>query len=85
MPAASGVDDRRVDGQSRVNRSSSATSRWTRSGGRSRRNSLTATRRSPVRIVGAKDRAQCAGANLMKNPEWTEGVGRGETRSVRVQ
>ena len=38
-----------------------------------------------VRIVRAKDGSRCAGANLMENPERTEGVWRRSTRSVRVQ
>jgi len=38
-----------------------------------------------IRIEGPKDRSQCAGANLVENPEWTEGFWRRGTRSVRVQ
>jgi hypothetical protein len=38
-----------------------------------------------VRIVRTKDRSRCAGANLMENPEGTEGVWRPSARSVRVQ
>ena len=37
------------------------------------------------RIVGAKDGPSDAGANLMKNPEGTEGVWRRGAGSVRVQ
>jgi hypothetical protein len=38
-----------------------------------------------VRIERPKHGSQCAGANLMENPEWTEGFWRRGTRSVRVQ
>ena len=38
-----------------------------------------------IGIEGAKDGSRCAGANLMENPEWTEGFWRRGTRSVRVQ
>ena len=38
-----------------------------------------------VRIERPKHRSQCAGANLMENPERTEGLWRRSTRSVRVQ
>jgi hypothetical protein len=38
-----------------------------------------------VRIEGPKYGTQCTGANLMENPEWTEGFWRRGTRSVRVQ
>ena len=38
-----------------------------------------------VRIERAKHGSQRAGANLMENPEWTEGFWRRRTRSVRVQ
>jgi hypothetical protein len=38
-----------------------------------------------VRIERSKHGSQCAGANLMENPEWTEGFWRRGTRSVRVQ
>ncbi len=38
-----------------------------------------------VRIVRTKDGSRCAGANLMENPEGTEGVWRRGARSVRVQ
>jgi hypothetical protein len=38
-----------------------------------------------IRIEGPEDGSQCTGANLMENPEWTEGVWRRSTRSVRVQ
>jgi hypothetical protein len=38
-----------------------------------------------VRLIGAEDGAENAGADLMENPEWSEGVrGRG-AGSVRVQ
>jgi len=36
-------------------------------------------------IVRTKDRARCAGTNLMENPERTERIWRRSTRSVRVQ
>jgi hypothetical protein len=39
----------------------------------------------PIRIEGTEYGSQCAGANLMKNPEWTESFWRRRTRSVRVQ
>ena len=39
----------------------------------------------PLRIECPKHRSQGAGANLMENPEWTEGFWRRVTRSVRVQ
>ncbi len=38
-----------------------------------------------VRIERPKHGPQCTGANLMENPEWTEGLRRRSTRSVRVQ
>jgi hypothetical protein len=38
-----------------------------------------------VRIVRAENRPQGAGANLMENPEWTEGVWRRSSRSVGLQ
>ena len=38
-----------------------------------------------VRIECPEHGSQCAGANLMENPEWTEGFWRRGTRSVRVQ
>ena len=38
-----------------------------------------------VGIERPKHGSQCAGANLMENPEWTEGFWRRGTRSVRVQ
>jgi hypothetical protein len=38
-----------------------------------------------IRIVRTEDGARCAGANLMENPERTEGVWRRGARSVRVQ
>jgi hypothetical protein len=39
----------------------------------------------PARIVRAEHRTQGAGANLMKNPERTEGVRWRSARSFRVQ
>jgi hypothetical protein len=38
-----------------------------------------------VRIECPEHGSQSAGANLMENPEWTEGFWRRGTRSVRVQ
>jgi hypothetical protein len=38
-----------------------------------------------IRIERPKHGPQGAGANLMENPEWTEGFWRRSTRSVRVQ
>jgi hypothetical protein len=38
-----------------------------------------------IGIERPKHRSQCAGANLMENPEWTEGLWRRSTRSVRLQ
>jgi hypothetical protein len=38
-----------------------------------------------IRIERTKYGSQCAGANLMENPEWTEGFWRRSTRRVRVQ
>jgi hypothetical protein len=38
-----------------------------------------------IRIERPKHGAQCTGANLMENPEWTECLWRRRTRNVRVQ
>jgi hypothetical protein len=38
-----------------------------------------------IRVERMKHGSQCAGANLMENPERTEGFWRRRTRSVRVQ
>jgi hypothetical protein len=38
-----------------------------------------------IGIERPKYRTESAGANLMENPEWTEGVWRRSTRNVRLQ
>jgi hypothetical protein len=38
-----------------------------------------------IRIVRTKDRSQCASADLMENPKWTERLSRRATVSFRVQ
>ena len=79
---------RRSPGASARRRSAARTRR--RADGRARAadrvvNSLTATRRSRSGSYARKTGPERPGANLMKNPKWTEGVWRRGAGSFRVQ